>query len=574
MIKILKNLSVYKWMILLVCGLVFVQTMADLFLPTLMADIIDKGVVTGDIPYIWRIGIVMLLISAIGAAAAIVASFYSAKSAMGLGRDLRKRVFNHVEQFSLQEFDQLGTSSLITRTTNDITQIQQVVIMMLRMVISAPLMLAGGIIMAVSKDAKLSLILIVTMPVLIGSILILFYKGMPLFKLVQTRLDRLNLVLRENLTGIRVIRAFNREKLEKVRLKQANKDLTDVSIKVNKIMAFMMPIMMLVMNLTVVGIIWFGGIRIDNGAMQIGDLMAFIQYIMQIMFALIMASMMFVMIPRASVSAKRINEVLEMEPSFSDEGTEKANLEKGTLQFEHVFFSYPGAEEAALTDISFKAKRGETTAIIGGTGSGKSTLIHLIPRFYDVSSGTIRLNGVDIRSASQEEIRAKIGFVPQKAVLFTGTIADNIRFGKQDAPQEEIEHAATIAQAHEFISKMKDGYQSDIDQGGSNVSGGQKQRLAIARALVRKPDVYIFDDSFSALDYKTDARLRAALKEETRDAAVLIVAQRVSTVIDANQIIVLDNGKIAGVGTHKDLLETNEIYREIVASQLSEEEIA
>ena len=459
MIKILKNLSVYKWMVLLVCGLVFVQTMADLFLPTLMADIIDKGVVTGDIPYIWRIGIVMLLVSAIGAAAAIFASYYSAKSAMGLGRDLRKKVFNHVEQFSLQEFDELGTSSLITRTTNDITQIQQVVIMMLRMVISAPLMLVGGIIMAVSKDAKLSLILIVTMPVLIGSILILFYKGMPLFKLVQKRLDRLNLVLRENLTGIRVIRAFNREKHEKVRLKQANKDLTDVSIKVNKIMAFMMPIMMLVMNLTVVGIIWFGGIRIDNGAMQIGDLMAFIQYIMQIMFALIMASMMFVMIPRASVSAKRINEVLEMEPAFSDEGTEKANLEKGTLQFEHVFFSYPGAEEPALSDISFKAERGETTAIIGGTGSGKSTLIHLIPRFYEVSSGTIRLNGVDIRSASQEEIRAKIGFVPQKAVLFTGTIADNIRFGKQDAAQEEIEHAATIAQAHEFISKMKDGYQ-------------------------------------------------------------------------------------------------------------------
>ncbi len=574
MIKILKNLSVYKWMVLLVCGLVFVQTMADLFLPTLMADIIDKGVVTGDIPYIWRIGIVMLLVSAIGAAAAIFASYYSAKSAMGLGRDLRKKVFNHVEQFSLQEFDELGTSSLITRTTNDITQIQQVVIMMLRMVISAPLMLVGGIIMAVSKDAKLSLILIVTMPVLIGSILILFYKGMPLFKLVQKRLDRLNLVLRENLTGIRVIRAFNREKHEKVRLKEANKDLTDVSIKVNKIMAFMMPIMMLVMNLTVVGIIWFGGIRIDNGAMQIGDLMAFIQYIMQIMFALIMASMMFVMIPRASVSAKRINEVLEMEPAFSDEGTEKANLEKGTLQFEHVFFSYPGAEEPALSDISFKAERGETTAIIGGTGSGKSTLIHLIPRFYEVSSGTIRLNGVDIRSASQEEIRAKIGFVPQKAVLFTGTIADNIRFGKQDATQEEIEHAATIAQAHEFISKMKDGYQAEIEQGGSNVSGGQKQRLAIARALVRKPDIYIFDDSFSALDYKTDAKLRAALKEETRDAAVLIVAQRVSTVIDADQIIVLDNGKIAGMGTHKDLLETNEVYREIVASQLSEEEIA
>jgi ATP-binding cassette subfamily B protein len=574
MIKILKNLSVYKWMVLLVCGLVFIQTMSDLFLPTLMADIIDKGVVTGDTHYIWKIGIIMLLVSAIGAAAAIFASYYSAKSAMGLGRDLRRKVFNHVEGFSLQEFNEVGTSSLITRTTNDITQIQQVVIMMLRMVISAPIMLIGGIIMAVSKDAKLSLILIVTMPVLIGSILVIFFKGMPLFQLVQKRLDRLNLVLRENLTGIRVIRAFNREKQERVRLKQANKDLTDVSIKVNKVMAFMMPIMMLVMNLTVVAIIWFGAVRIDSGAMQVGDLMAFIQYVMQIMFALIMASMMFVMIPRAAVSAKRINEVLEMEPSFPDDGSQKADLEKGTLEFEHVSFSYPGAEEPALSDINFRTGPGEVTAIIGGTGSGKSTLVHLIPRFYEVSDGRVRLNGVDIRSASQEEIRAKVGFVPQKAVLFTGTIADNIRFGKQDAAQEEIEHAARIAQAEDFILKMKDGYQSEIEQGGSNVSGGQKQRLAIARALVRKPDIYIFDDSFSALDYKTDAKLRAALKDETKDAAVLIVAQRVSTVMDADRIIVLDNGQLVGMGTHQELLETNEVYREIVASQLSEEEIA
>lgn len=574
MIKILKNLTVYKWMVLLVCGLVFIQTMADLYLPTLMADMIDKGVVLGDIPYIWRIGLVMLLVSAIGGAAAVLASYYSAKSAMGLGRDLRRKVFNHVEGFSLQEFNEVGTSSLITRTTNDITQIQQAVIMMLRMVISAPIMLAGGIIMAVSKDAKLSLILIVTMPVLIGSILLIFYKGMPLFQLVQKKLDRLNLILRENLTGIRVIRAFNREKQEKARLKQANKELTDISIKVNKIMAFMMPIMMLVMNLTVTAIIWFGGIRIDNGAMQVGDLMAFIQYVMQIMFALIMASMMFVMIPRAAVSAKRINEVLAMQPSFFNSGTEQADREKGTLEFDHVFFSYPGAEEPALSDITFKTGRGEITAIIGGTGSGKSTLVQLIPRFYEVTSGTIRLNGIDIRHASQEEIRSKIGYVPQKAVLFTGTIADNIRFGKQDAEQAEIERAAQIAQAEDFINKMKDGYQSEIEQGGSNISGGQKQRLAIARALVRKPDIYIFDDSFSALDYKTDAKLRAALKEETKDAAVIIVAQRVSTVMDADRIIVLDNGHMVGMGTHQELLASNEVYREIVASQLSEEELA
>ncbi|PAL11876.1 ABC transporter ATP-binding protein [Peribacillus simplex] len=574
MIKILKNLSVYKWIILAVIGLVFIQSMSDLFLPTLMADIIDKGVVRGDTSYIWKIGGFMLLVSALGACASIIASYYSSKAAMGMGRDLRLKVFNHVEKFSLQEFDEVGTASLITRTTNDITQVQQVVIMMLRMVISAPIMLIGGVIMAVSMDAKLSLVIVVTMPFLIGSILLILYKGVPLFQTVQKRLDRLNLVLRENLTGIRVIRAFNRETQEKERLKKANKELTDISIKVNKIMAFMMPVMMLVMNLTVVGIIWFGGVRIDNGGMQIGDLMAFIQYVMQIMFALVMASMMFVMVPRAAVSATRINEVLDMKPSFLDEGTEKADRVHGTLEFEHVTFSYPGAEEPALSDISFSASPGEITAIIGGTGSGKTTLVNLIPRFYDISSGTIRVNGVDIRKSSQDEVRSKIGFVPQKASLFTGTIAENIRFGKQTATQDEVEHAARIAQAEDFISNMKGGYEAEIDQGGSNLSGGQKQRLSIARALIRKPDIYIFDDSFSALDYKTDANLRAALKVETKNSTVLLVAQRVSTVVDADRIIVLDEGHIAGIGTHQELLSTNDIYREIALSQLTEEEIA
>ncbi|WP_078411019.1 ABC transporter ATP-binding protein [Priestia abyssalis] len=574
MIKLLKNLSAYKWIILAVFGLIFVQSLSDLFLPTLMADIVDKGVVAGDTAYILKIGGMMLMVSALGAFASVIASYYSSKAAMGLGRDIRKKVFHHVEKFSLQEFDEVGTASLITRTTNDITQVQQVVIMMLRMVVSAPIMLVGGIIMAVSKDAQLSLVIVVTIPVLIGSILLIVRKGVPLFQTIQKRLDRLNLVLRENLTGIRVIRAFNRETEEKARLKQANKELTDVSIKVNKVMAFMMPVMMLVMNLTVVGIIWFGGIRIDNGGMQIGDLMAFIQYVMQIMFALVMASMMFVMVPRAAVSAKRINEVLDMEPSFLDEGTEKADRIRGLLEFDHVTFSYPGAEEPALSDISFTAKPGEMTAIIGGTGSGKSTLVNLIPRFYEVSSGAIRVNGVDVREASQEEIRSKIGFVPQKAVLFTGTIADNIRFGKQDATQDEIEHAARIAQAEDFIGKMKDGYETKIEQGGSNVSGGQKQRLSIARALIRKPDLYVFDDSFSALDFKTDAKLRAALKDETKHATVLLVAQRVSTVVDADRIIVLDKGHIAGIGTHEELLKTNDVYREIALSQLSEEEIA
>ncbi|MCZ2258112.1 ABC transporter ATP-binding protein [Sporosarcina sp. G11-34] len=574
MIKLLKNLTVYKWIVLAILGLVFIQSMSDLFLPTLMADIIDKGVVVGDIPYIWKIGGLMLLVSAFSALASVAASFYSSKAAMGFGRDIRRKVFTHVESFSLQDFDKVGTASLITRTTNDITQLQQVVIMMLRMVVSAPIMFVGGLVMALSKDAKLSLVIVAAMPVLIGAILLVLYKGVPLFKTVQKRLDRLNLVLRENLTGIRVVRSFNREKEEQVRLRKANEELTDVSIKVNKLMAFLMPIMMLVMNITIVGVIWFGGIRIDSGSMQIGDLMAYIQYVTLIMFSLVMASMMFIMIPRAAVSAKRINEVLDMKPTFLDEGTELATKERGTLEFKNVSFNYPEAEEPALSDISFKAKSGEVTAIIGGTGAGKTTLINLIPRFYDVSRGTILVNGVDTQKSSQEEIRSKIGFVPQKALLFTGTIAENIRFGKQDATQAEIEHAARIAQAADFINDMKDGYESTISQGGSNVSGGQKQRLSIARALIRKPDIYIFDDSFSALDYKTDANLRAALKDETKDATVVIVAQRVSTVIDANQIIVLDRGQIAGIGTHKELLETNSVYQEIVQSQLSEEEIA
>lgn len=574
MIRILKNLSTYKWIVLAVLGLIFLQSMADLYLPTLMADIIDKGVVVGDKPYIWKIGILMLVVSALGMGASIAASYYSSKAAMGLGRDLRRKVFTHVESFSLQDFDKVGTASLITRTTNDITQIQQVVIMLLRMVASAPIMFIGGVIMAVSKDAKLSLVILATTPILVGTVLFIMKKGIPLFQKVQQRLDHLNLVLRENLTGIRVIRAFNREALEKNRLQKANKDLTDVSIKVNKIIAIMIPIMMLMMNLTVVAVIWFGGIRIDHGGMQIGDLMAFIQYVMQIMFALVMASMMFVMLPRAAVSANRINEVLEIKPTFLDEGTSKADKARGTLEFDHVTFSYPGAVEPVLSEITFKAKAGEVTAIIGGTGAGKSTLVNLIPRFYDVSSGAIRMNGIDIRDASQEEIRSKIGYVPQKALLFTGTIAENIRFGKENATQAEIEHAAQIAQAADFIEKMEEHYETAISQGGSNVSGGQKQRLSIARALVRKPDIYIFDDSFSALDYKTDAKLRAALRDETKEATVVIVAQRVSTVLNADQIIVLDKGVVAGIGTHKELLEKNEVYQEIVKSQLSEEEIA
>lgn len=574
MIKILKNLSVYKWIVVAIIGLVFLQSIADLFLPTLMADIIDKGVVIGDIPYIWKIGAVMLGVTALSAIAAVTTSYYSSQAAMGLGRDIRSKVFRHVEQFSLEEFDKLGTASLITRTTNDINQIQSVVLMMLRMVISAPIMLVGGLIMALSKDAKLSLVIVAAMPLLIITIMVILKKGIPLFQKVQKRIDKLNLVFRENLTGIRVVRTFNREKEEQDRLQHANEGLMDVSIRVNKLMAFLMPTMMLVMNLTVVAVIWFGGIRIEGGAMQIGDLMAYTQYVMMIMFSLVSASVMFIMIPRAAVSANRINEVLEMVPTRPHDGAGKANRTPGTLSFENVTFNYPEADEPALCEISFQSNSGETTAIIGGTGSGKTTLINLIPGFYDITEGSIFINGVDSDELSLEEIRSKIGFVPQQATLFAGSILDNIRFGKEDATQEEVEHALEIAQAQDFVLSMKDGYESNLSQGGKNLSGGQKQRLSIARALVRKPDIYIFDDSFSALDYKTDSKLRAAMKEDTKDATVLIVAQRVSTVMDADQILVLDHGQLAGKGTHQELFKTNDVYREIVESQLSEEEMS
>lgn len=578
MLKLFRNLKPYRGPILFVFLLVFIQSMSDLYLPTLMSDIVDKGIVHGDIPYIWKIGSFMLLVALGGAFCSIGASYLSAKVAGGFAKNLRSRVFRHVQHFSLQEFDKLGTASLITRTTNDITQMQQVLTMILRMMISAPMMCIGGIIMAVSKDATLSLVIVVIVPVLAGAIFIIAGKGLPLFKAMQVKLDKLNRVLRENLTGIRVIRSFNRIEHEQKRFNEANYDLTQTAVKVNKIMAAMMPIMMLVMNFSTIAIVWFGGIRISEGHMQVGALMAFIQYAMQIMFSLIMVSVIFVMVPRASASATRINEVLDMEPQIVDPAEpaaeSKETEKRGYLEFRDVTFSYPGAEQPAIRQISFSAAPGETTAIIGGTGSGKSTLLSLIPRFYDAESGSVLVDGRDVKDMTQEELRAKIGYVPQKAVLFTGTIADNLRYGKADATDEELRQAADIAQATEFISKMKDGFESEISQGGTNVSGGQKQRLSIARALVRKPEIYLFDDSFSALDFKTDAKLRAALKEVTGDATVLIVAQRASTVMDADRIIVLDEGRVAGIGKHRELMETCDVYREIVSSQLSEEEIA
>lgn len=575
MIRLFRFLKPYRGLIALVFVLVFLQSLANLYLPTLLANIVDTGIVHGDTPYILRIGGLMLIVTIIGTICAIVASYYSAKIAVGFGRLIRTKLFTHVENFSLHEFDKVGTASLITRTTNDTTQVQQVLILILNMMISAPLMAIGGIILAVSQDATLSLVLVAVIPILIIAIIIIMTRAIPLFQIMQKKIDTLNLVLDEGLTGVRVIRAFDRMGYEKRRFDVANLDLTDTAIKVNRIVAALMPIMMLVLNISSVAILWFGSIRINNGDMQVGALIAFLQYSMQILFAFLMLSMMFIMLPRAQASAIRINEVLDMDPEIKDAAEVKdADTERGYVEFDNVTFSYPGAEEPALSNISFRAVPGEVTAIIGGTGSGKSSMVSLIPRFYDVDSGRILVDGVDVREMTQEHLRAKIGFVPQRAVLFTGTIAENIRYGKEDATVEEVAHAAETAQATEFITDMRDSFDGVLAQGGLNLSGGQKQRLSIARALVRKPEIYVFDDSFSALDFKTDSRLRAALKKETLDATVFIVAQRVSTVMDADQIIVLDEGRIAGIGNHRMLMETSEVYREIVSSQLSLEEIA
>jgi ATP-binding cassette, subfamily B, multidrug efflux pump len=575
MIKLLRFMKPYRAILVLVVVLAFAQAIANLYLPTLFANIVDNGIVKGDTGYIWRTGGIMLLITFGGTVAAVVGIFYSSQVATGFGKIIRAKLFTHVAQFSLHEFDSVSTSSLITRTTNDTTQVQQVMILVLNMLITAPFTLIAGIILALNQDVGLAWILVVAIPILVASIVLLMSKAIPLFRIMQKKLDKLNLILDEGLTGVRVVRAFDRQKYEEQRFDEANLDLTNVSIRVNRLVASLMPIMMLVLNISSIAILWFGAIRINNGQMQVGALIAFLQYAMLILFALLMISMMFIMLPRAAASADRINEVLEIEPEIKDaDQVKRADKQKGYVEFQNVTFSYPGAEEPALSHISFSAAPGEVTAIIGGTGSGKSTLVSLIPRFYDIDSGHLLVDGVDVREMTQEHLRSKMGFVPQKAVLFSGTVAENIRYGKEDATDEEVRHAADVAQATEFISEMKDGFDSVIAQGGTNVSGGQKQRLSIARALVRKPEIYVFDDTFSALDFKTDARLRAALKQETLDATVLIVAQRVNTVMDADQIIVLEEGRIAGIGTHRELMRSNEVYREIVSSQLSLEEIA
>ena len=575
MIKLLKRLKPFTVPIIIVTTLVFLQSIAELYLPNIMSDIVDVGIVNADTDYILRRGLLMLAIAGAAGIFTIIASYLGAKVAVGYGRNLRKNVFSRVESYSLHEFNKIGTASLITRTTNDINQMQNVVVIMLRLMIYAPLMFIGGVIMSVDKDPKLATILIFVLPVILAVILWLVKKGMPLFKSLQKKLDKVNLVFRERLTGIRVIRAFNKIDRERKRFDEASLDLTETGIKVNRIMAFLMPALMLIINLATIAVVWFGGHRIDSGAMQVGDLMAFIQYIMRIMFSLMMLSMMFIMIPRASASAERINEVLDMYPEINDpENPVETDGRKGYIEFRNVCYKYPGAEECAIKNISFSAKPGETTAIIGGTGSGKTTLVSMIPRFYDAEVGDILIDGVSIKDMTQEHLRKKIGYVPQKAVLFTGSVAENIRYGNPEATMEEVESAAVAAQAMEFIDEREGKFESIISQGGTNISGGQKQRLSIARALVRKPEIYIFDDSFSALDFKTDAKLREALKSVTSESTVIIVAQRVSTIMNSDRIIVLDNGSISGIGTHKELLAGNDIYREIVASQLSEEELA
>ena len=575
MIKLLRFIKPYRTILTIVIILAIVQALSNLYLPNLMADIVDNGIVKNDIGYIWRVGGLMLLVAIVGTLAAVVGVFYSSQVATGFGKIIRAQIFTRVAQFSLHEFDTLGTSSLITRTTNDTTQVQQVMIMILNMVIAAPITLVAGVILAINLDAGLAWILVVAIPFLVTAIYLLMSYAIPLFRVMQVKLDKLNLVLDEGLTGVRVVRAFDRQRHEEQRFDQANLDLTNVGIRVNRITGSMMPIMMLVLNVSSIAILWFGAIRINNGEMQVGALIAFLQYAMQILFSLLLVSMMFVMLPRAEASADRINEVLAIDPEIKDaDQLQWANEQRGYVEFQDVTFSYPGAEEPAISNISFRATPGKVTAIIGGTGSGKSTLVSLIPRFYDIDSGHILVDGVDIREMSQEHLRSKMSLVPQKTVLFSGTITENIRYGKDDASEEEIRHAARVAQAGDFIAEMQGNFDAVIAQGGTNVSGGQKQRLSIARALIRKPEIYLFDDSFSALDFKTDARLRAALKQETRESTVLIVSQRVSTVMDADQIIVLDEGRIAGIGTHKELMSTSGVYRDIVSSQLSVEEIA
>ena len=560
---------------IIVMVLVFLEVMATLKLPDLMSVIVDQGIAAGNTDLIWRTGGIMLLVALAGIVCSITGNLLASRASTAFGRDLRGTVFAHVEKFAPQEFNNFGTASLITRTTNDVQQMQMLFLMSMRMAMRAPLTAIGGVLMVVRKDPGLALILLAVIPLIFLIVGLVMAKGTPMFRSLQKKLDRLNQVLREQLMGVRVIRAFDRGQYEQERFSDANRDLTSTALKVNKLMVSMGPLNCLIIKFTTISIIWFGAQRIDAGAMQVGDMMAFLQYAMQILWAIMMLSMLFVMLPRAMASAERLWEVLETEPTIMDPETPVVLSEvKGVVEFKNVTFSYPGAEEPVLSDISFRAEPGKMTAIIGGTGSGKSTILDLIPRFYDPQAGEITLDGVNVKDLSQAELRQALGYVPQRAVLFSGTVASNVRGGKQDATEAEVAEAVRIAQAEQFVMERDGGFDSYVAQGGTNLSGGQKQRLSIARAIARKPRVYLLDDTFSALDYKTDARLRTELAKYAADAAVIVVAQRVSTILHADQIIVLDNGRIVGKGRHDELLADCRVYQEIAASQLGEEAVS
>jgi len=569
-----RSLGPYKWPVLLVLLLLLGQSLGNLYLPELQADIINNGVVKGDTDYILRVGGFMLLVTFALMLGSFVTVFFSARVAMGLGRDIRDRLFRKVETFSQVEVNQFGAASLITRNTNDVQQVQQVVLMIMVMMLSAPMMIIGGVIMALRQDVPLTGILVVVTPILLIVVGIVMSRAIPLFRAMQKKIDQINLVMRETLSGVRVIRAFVRTRHEEQRFDGANQDLMGTALSVNRLFAITLPTIFLIMNLSQIAVIYLGAHRVDTGDMQLGNLMAFLQYIMLVLFSVLGATLMLVMVPRAQVSAGRINEVLDTVPSIVDPKDPVSPERRGRVEFRDVTFSYPGAESPVLHGISFEARPGETTAIVGSTGSGKSTLINLIPRLYDASDGTVLVDGVDVREFDRQDLWRRIGMIPQKVYLFGGTIASNLRYGDESADEDALWKALEIAQGKEFVSEMEAGLESPISQGGTNVSGGQRQRLAIARALVRKPDIYVFDDSFSALDFRTDARLRAALGKELGDATVIIVAQRVGTILHADRIVVLDEGRIAGIGNHQDLMASCETYREIVLSQVTEEEAA